>query len=115
VEYRALHPDEVPLHHELRDALNANLTSKDFFAWINVEPSGEMRQFADLAGLVGRVEQWLGQFDPDGVQEKDLPKLHLVDPAAEVEVTALPKKVEARGRRADQIVGNPSPPLVGWS
>lgn len=115
MEYRALHPDEIALHHELRDALNAGLTSKDFFVWIRVEPSGERRTFGDLDGLVGRIEGWLGQFDPDRVQESDLPMIRLEDPAAEVEVTALPKKAQARNRRADQIVGNPSPALVGWS
>lgn len=115
MEYRALHPDEVALHHELRDALNVALTSKDFFVWIRVDPSGERRTFGDLPGLVGRIEGWLRQFHPDEVRESDLPKIRLDDPAARVEVTALPKKPEARNRRADQIVGNPSPALVGWS
>jgi len=37
-----------------------------------------------------------------------------VDPAAEIKLRAIPKRPEARDRRADQIVGNPEPILAGW-
>jgi hypothetical protein len=36
------------------------------------------------------------------------------DPAADVRIRAIPKKPEARGTRATEIVGNPEPVLMGF-
>jgi hypothetical protein len=102
------------LHRELRDALNRDLTSRNFFVWINVKPTGHARCFADLNAIVGRTEAWLSTLDPDAVRERELPKLQLEDRAASVEITALPRKQEVRGYRAQEIVGNPAPALAGW-
>jgi hypothetical protein len=114
VAYRAGHPDEIALHHELRDALNDSLTNKNFFVWINVQPTGDAKQFSNLDEIVGRVEGWLSDLNPDDVQESSLPKLALDDEAASIGVTALPRKPEVRDHRAAEIVGNPWPVLVGW-
>jgi hypothetical protein len=111
-----LHPAEPDLHHELRDALNANLSNTDFFVWINVTPIGEQRAFNDPGRIVRGVEAWLATLNPDQVTgASDLPELEFVDPAAEVRVRALPKKPAARSGRSAEIVGNPEPVLVGWS
>jgi hypothetical protein len=115
VRYSASHPDEAALHHALRDALNRGLKNQNFFVWISVQPTGQSRQFDDLANIVARTDAWLGTLNPDAVKEKELPKLRFQQRAATVEITALPRKPEVRGYRADQIVGNPSPPLAGWS
>jgi hypothetical protein len=111
-----LHPDEPDLHHELRDALNADLSNPNFFVWINVTPSGSQEAFRDLRGIVRGIELWLESLNPDDVSvAESVPELEFVDPAAEVRVRAVPKKAEARAGRAAQIVGNPEPVLVGWS
>jgi len=114
VDYRAGHPDEITLHHELRDSLNSSLTNRNFFVWINVRPTGDAKQFSNLNGMASKIESWLSDLDPDAVEEGDLPKLPLHDDAASVEITALPRKAEVRDHRAAEIVGNPWPVLVGW-
>jgi len=90
------------------------LRNKNFFVWISVEPTGDAKHFSSLQKVVGRTEDWLSTLDPDAVREGELPKLPLHETAAEIEVTALPRKPEVRDRRADEIVGNPWPVLVGW-
>lgn len=115
MQYRAGHEDEIALHHELRDALNGGLTSKNFFVWITVEPTGDAKRFADLDNVIARTEAWLSTLNPDAVPEADLPKLQLHDKAAAMEITALPRKPEVRDHRAQEIVGNPGPVLVGWN
>jgi len=112
---QARHPHEVALHHGLRDAFNQRLTSKGFFVWIDVRPTEEAQQFEDVDRLVAETEAWLDGLDPDQVESKKLPELDLVDKAATVTVTAIPRKPEVRGYRADEIVGNPGPVLVGWN
>lgn len=110
------HPDEPQLHHELRDALNAGLTNTDFFVWITVHPTGWQKSFAYLPRIVDAVEEWLAMLDPDEAQPWDKVggEINIVDPAADVRVRAIPKKPEARGRRAAHIVGNPEPTLAGF-
>jgi hypothetical protein len=90
------------------------LTSKGFFVWINVEPTGEAKCFVNLQHIVEETESWLSRLNPDAVNARDLPKLSLHDRAAEIKITALPRKPEVRGYRATEIVGNPGPILVGW-
>jgi hypothetical protein len=109
------HPDEPPLHHELRDALNRHLTNHKFFVWIEVEPSGAAQSFQNLAAMVAATEHWLAGLDPDAVDAQALPEQRFLDRAGEVRITAIPKKPSARGQRAEQIVGNPEPILVGWT
>ena len=109
-----LHPDEPSLHHALRDALNQSLTSADFFVLISVEPTGEVRDFDDLAAIVADAEQWLSGLNPDAVDASDLPTRRYSDKAAYVEVRAIPKKPSARNYRPAEIVGNPEPALAGW-
>jgi hypothetical protein len=64
---------------------------------------------------VAATEQWLGHLDPDTLDPAALPEQLFRDRAGEVRITAIPKKPSARGRRADQIVGNPEPSLSGWT
>jgi hypothetical protein len=112
----ARHPDEVALHHELRDALNKSLLNSSFFVWIDVRPTGERKAFVDVEAIIADTERWLASLDPDAASDgANLRELHLVDPAADVKVSAIPKKRSARSRRADQIVGNPEPVLAGWT
>jgi hypothetical protein len=108
------HPDEPELHHQLRDALNEGLKSTDFFVWIRVRPTGYQKSFAYLPRIVARTDQWLASLDPDApsVSWQSVAE-SFKDPAADVEIQAIPKKPEARGRRATQIVGNPEPALSG--
>lgn len=113
--YRASHPDETVLHHALRDALNHGLRNTNFFVWIRVKPTGRTTQFDDLPRIVNDTEIWLNSLNPDAVKEKELPKRRFDERAASVEITALPRKPEVRGYRATEIVGNPSPVLVGWN
>lgn len=108
------HPDEPALHHQLRDALNQTLTSRDFFVWINVRPTGERVEFENLEAIVSDAEQWLSSLDPDRVDATELPERDYADKSAEVELRAIPKKPSARGRQTSQIVGNPEPVLAGW-
>lgn len=108
-----VHPDEPALHHELRDALNKSLTNTSFFVWINVTPAGGYTQFDDLGKIVRGIEWWLSTLDPEAIRSDSVPELEISDLAADVRVRALPKKREARARRAPQIVGNPEPVLVG--
>lgn len=108
------HRDESALHSALRDALNEELENKDFFVWLDVRPTGKAREFDDLGKIVAETEGWLGSLDPDAVEEKKLPKRHFDQEAASVEITALPRKPEVRDHRADEIVGNPGPILIGW-
>ena len=71
-----------------------------------------------LGGLALAVAPGLPRatLDPDVVSSsREVPELAFVDQAAEIRVRAVPKKPEARGGRAAQIVGNPEPVLVGWS
>lgn len=110
------HPDELDLHHELRDALNRELTNTNFFVWIDVRPTGKAKHFTELKQIVEIVEEWLGELDPDApppgegrVQEREIS-----EPAATIKLRAIPRKREVRGYRAEQIVGNPEPILVGW-
>jgi hypothetical protein len=112
----ARHPHETDLHHALRDALNDNLLNTNFFVWIDVRPTGKSNEFAHMEQIVDAVEDWLSDLDPDApppgegrVQEREI-----IEPAAEIKLRAIPKKPEARHRRAAQIVGNPEPILVGW-
>jgi hypothetical protein len=114
VSLEPLHPDEVALHHQLRNALNRALTSTDFFVWIAVEPSGERAEYENLAGIVGEAEQWLSGLNPDEIDADDLPTLPLEDKAGRVEIRAIPKRTDARGRRPAEVVGNPEPALAGW-
>jgi hypothetical protein len=109
------HPDEPALHSELRDALNEGLTSTDFFVWLSIYPTGKGEHLATLPSIVESTEAWLNSLDPDSVSSGDMPEKKFVDPAGEVRIRAIPKKPEARAYRADQIVGNPSPMLVGWN
>ncbi len=113
--YRASHPDETVLHSALREALNRGLRNTNFFVWIRVKPTGKASQFDDLSRIVDDTETWLNSLDPDAVKEKELPKRRFEQRAALVEITALPRKPEVRGYRASEIVGNPSPALVGWN
>jgi hypothetical protein len=116
MDLRPIHPDEPALHHELRDALNGGLANTDFFVWIDVTPTGGQRQFDDLERVVRGIEWWLGTLDPDAIRGSEpVPEVEISDFAADVQVRALPKKREARERRAPQIVGNPEPVLVGWT
>jgi hypothetical protein len=108
-----LHPDEPQLHHELRDALNERLVNTSFFVWIDVTPTGDSTRFEELDRIVSNVEWWLGTLDPDATVAAE--QVRLFDRAAEVKVRAVPKKPGARSHRAEQIVGNPEPVLVGWS
>jgi hypothetical protein len=108
------HPDEPALHFELRDALNRGLTNTDFFVWIDVEPSGAAQSFKNLAAMVAATEHWLADLDPDAVDPGALPEQPFHDHAGKVRITAIPKKPSARGQRAEEIVGNPGPVLVGW-
>jgi hypothetical protein len=108
------HPDEPALHHELRDELNEHLTNPNFFVWIEVKPTGHQTELGEVAQIVNDTERWLGSLDPDDVRPDDLPEQVWSDPAAEVHITAIPKSPQSRGRRADQIVGNPEPILVGY-
>lgn len=110
------HPQELDLHHALRDALNQGLTNTNFFVWIDVRPTGERDEFAHLDQIVTAVADWLEDLDPDApppgegrVQEREI-----VDPAANIKLRAIPRKPEARSRRAVQVVGNPEPIFVGW-
>ncbi len=115
MDLKPSHPDESDLHHQLRDALNKRLTSTDFFVWISVTPTGAGKQFADLESLVNAIEAWLATQDPDAPQgADDLPERNFSDASADVSISALPKKPEARSYRSEQIVGNPEPILVGW-
>lgn len=111
----ARHPDEVALHHELRDAFNQRLSSKGFFVWIDVRPTGKARRFRHLDRLVEETDRWLNRRDPDAVKPSELPELPLEDEAATVRITAIPRKREVRAQRAAEIVGNPGPVLVGWN
>jgi hypothetical protein len=108
------HPDEPALHYALRDALNGRLTNTDFFVWITVRPTGEQQEFRNLDWIVHDTETWLASLDPDA--ERDLASERFFhDPAAEVQIRALPKKPEARGKGTQPIVGNPEPILTGWT
>jgi hypothetical protein len=98
----------------LRDALNRELTTPNFFVWIKVRPTGKSREFADLPTIVRETESWLRALDPDSVDASDLPERNFSDRAAKVEIRAIPKKREARGDRSVEIVGNPEPALAGW-
>jgi hypothetical protein len=116
VSLQPSHPNEPALHHQLRDALNAELTNNDFFVWIEIRPTGQSRELATLPSIVSETEQWLAGLDPDAIDNpEELPEIRLSDPAADVTVRAIPKRQEARGRRAQEIVGNPDPILVGWT
>lgn len=108
------HPDEPALHRDLRDALNRDLNNTDFFVWIDVVPSGAAQTFANLDAMVAATEGWLAHLNPDAIDPNALPEQLFRDPAGEVRITAVPKKPSARGRRADQIVGNPEPAVSGW-
>jgi hypothetical protein len=108
------HPDEPALHRALRDALNRELTTPNFFVWIKVKPTGKSREFADLPTIVRETESWLLALDPDSVDGSELPDRTFSDRAANVEIRAIPKKREARGYRSAAIVGNPEPALAGW-
>lgn len=110
------HPDEPELHRQLRDALNDELRNTKFFVWITVRPTGWQKSFAYLPRIVAAVEEWLDTLDPDEVRPWDEGNgwISISDPAADVRIRAIPKKPGARGRRADQIVGNPAPVLTGY-
>ena len=112
----ARHPDEPALHHELRDAFNRELTSTNFFVWIDVRPTGTANEFAHLDQVVAATEEWLGDLDPDAAPpgEGRVNERWIIDPAAEVKMRAIPKKPDARNRRSDPIVANPEPILVGY-
>jgi hypothetical protein len=106
---------EPELHEQLRQALNRGLSSKDFFVWINVTPTGSQSDFSDLGSIVQETERWLARLDPDAVDVNWARKRRTFsDPAAEVEINAIPKKPSARSSRAAEIVGNPAPALSGW-
>lgn len=109
-----LHPDEPELHRQLRDALNEGLSNTDFFVWITVRPTGHQTHFSYLPRIVEKTERWLSLLDPDAPQEERRSTEFVQDPAADVEIRAIPKKPEARGRRAVEIVGNPEPVLAGY-
>jgi len=114
VEFRPGHPLEPQLHQELREALNRDLSTTDFFVWIGVEPTGERDHFDDLPSIVDKTEQWLAGLDPGAINQRgNLPRQVILDPAAEVEIQAIPKKESARGSRSGEVVGNPAPILVG--
>jgi hypothetical protein len=109
------HPDELALHHELRDAFNQRLRNTNFFIWIDVRPTGRYQRFQHLDQVIRATETWLADLDPDAPRSADhLPERWLVDPAAEMKLRAIPRKREVRGYRAAEIVGNPEPVLVGW-
>jgi hypothetical protein len=112
----ARHPDEPDLHHELRDAFNSRLTNTNFFVWIDVRPTGKDKRFAYLDQIVAATDEWLGDLDPDAPApgEGRVQERWITDAAAEIKLRAIPKRPEARNRRADQIVGNPEPVLVGY-
>lgn len=110
------HPDEPALHHQLRDALNAGLQNTNFFVWIDVWPSGEAKTFQALETVVEKAERWLSSLDPDVASgDPDLPEWRYDDLAGRVRLHALPKKPEARGARAGEIVGNPEPIVTGFA
>jgi hypothetical protein len=106
---------EPELHEQMRQALNEGLSSKSFFVWINVTPKGAGARFGDLSPIVKDIDEWLAGLDPDAV-DRDWARERRVysNPAAEVEIHAIPKKPSARGSRAAEIVGNPAPALAGW-
>jgi hypothetical protein len=119
VPLEPLHPDEPELHRQLRDALNEGLTNTDFFVWITVRPTGYQKSFSYLPRIVEGTGRWLASLDPDAPHEErksntELLELLFEDPAADVRIRAIPKKPEARGRRATEIVGNPEPVLMGF-
>ena len=108
------HPDEPVLHRGLRDALNRELTTPNFFVWINVSPTGRRLEFEDLPAIVRQTESWLRTLDPDSVDASQLPERTFSDKAAQVQIRAIPKKRSARAQRAAEVVGNPEPALAGW-
>jgi hypothetical protein len=111
----ARHPDELALHHQLRDALNRDLTNTNFFVWIDVRPTGKHKRFTELKQVVAAVDEWLSDLDPDAHYSADrVPERWISEPAAEIKLAAIPRRREVRDRRAKQIVGNPEPMLVGW-
>lgn len=111
------HPLEPALHEQLRSALNRELRNKDFFVWIDVEPTGTGPEFAyeDLDRIVRKTEEWLATLNPDAIADPARPpELRFSNRVADVSVQAIPRKREVRDRRADEIVGNPLPILVGF-
>ena len=110
-----LHPDEVVLHRQLRDALNEQLTTPAFLVWITVEPTGEGAELATVEQIVRTTDEWLTSLNPETIATPDaVPEKRFLDPAAEVRIRAVPKNPEARGHRSHPIVGNPEPALAGF-
>jgi hypothetical protein len=115
MDFEPSHSQEPELHEELRKALNAALSSTDFFVWIGVDPTGEADHFSNLLAIVEATELWLSRLDPDALSDaQSLPRKRFSDPAADVEIQAIPKKESARGNRPGEIVGNPAPILTAY-
>jgi len=100
-------PEHDSPHHMLTQALEAGVTNRDWFLWLDV--SGDDPR-PDYTSLIDQTEAWLEGQDPDAP-----------DPAAElvwhrgglhVQIRALPKKSRARG--ANPLVGNPYPAFAYW-
>jgi hypothetical protein len=106
------HPHSLALHHQVRDHLEENLKTWDYFVWINVRPTGAGDKIGDL-DIAGTTDDWLAAL-PEHEHGKTFERVTYDFEQATVVVIAVPKIPEARTGRAYPVVGNPEPVLGGY-
>lgn len=82
------------------------VNAPDFFVGIEFEKVGMERP--GVREIVGRVEGWLNELDPDSITSAtldDSPKRGFVVRDWEFELTALPVKPESRGKPGHRVLG----------
>jgi len=108
----------VEWHKALAEALDAEITSPDFFLWLRVKAeqatTGPTRGQLDV--VVHQVQTWLNSLNVSHAKDADgrFPTAKHSVGKVEIEVTAVPKKPEARGI-SNIVVGNPLPPSAHWN
>jgi hypothetical protein len=103
----SISPQELEWHEAVRDTLDSRISNPNFFLWIDVE--AEPGASLDKDTLREDIEEWLGELDPDAaIAEQTQPRHRLRVGGMDIQLTALPKKPEARGT-SQRIVGNPVP------
>jgi hypothetical protein len=104
----------IEWHEALARALDQGIKNSDFFLWLRVDGETGLPGDGEMGGLVQRTRQWLDGLEVEAVEASSPPTLRLVGGTAEIELTAIPKKLAARGS-SGPVVGNPVPPRAFWN
>jgi hypothetical protein len=96
------------MHHAVRDALEDNLTSRDFVIGVIARPLTSRSRVLDVGKIAQDIDAWLATLDPD-TRDASCLSTEVRTSTVAVKVHAIPKAPPECTRRARPIVWNDKP------